>query len=234
MFFKLLFSPQAKYSTTALIDHLKTKSLEELAEMCGVIVEEFKANVKDEKSTKAIFSFLERMFASSIFKPILENPENSFAMDIYTLLRDEVTKTKDSEKLTVSVEIFCQLLQVSDFRFTTNFVRKVFALFIDFHVQVGGKVTKNALSTLCRLLCHRMIWFRKTVALRLTEAMMMYADVCGLSEESEDQVMKILTEFDWENTPIDEIRQKRNELCALFDLPIPKLISAAEQSSPRN
>lgn len=78
-----------------------------------------------------------------------------------------------------------------------------------------------------------MIWFRKTIALRLTEAMMMYADVCGLSEESEEQVMKILTEFDWENTPIDEIRQKRNELCALFGVPIPKHISA-EQSSPRN
>lgn len=79
-----------------------------------------------------------------------------------------------------------------------------------------------------------MIWFRKTVALKLTEAMMMYADVCGLSEESEEQVMKILTEFDWENTPVDEIRQKRNELCALFDVPVPKLISAAGQCSSPN
>ncbi len=52
------------------------------------------------------------MFASSIFKPILENPESGFAMDVFTLIRDEVAKTKDSEKLTVSVEILCQLLQV--------------------------------------------------------------------------------------------------------------------------
>lgn len=117
----IIFFSQAKYSTTALIDHLKSKSLEELAEMCNVIVEEFKANIKDEKSTKAIFTFLERMFACSIFKPILENPESSFAMDIYLLLRDEVTKTKDSDKLTVSVEIFCQLLQVSNYYFVENF-----------------------------------------------------------------------------------------------------------------
>lgn len=103
--------------------------------MCNVIVEEFKANVKDEKSTKAFFTFLERMFACSIFKPVLENPESSFALDIYTLLKDEVTKTKDSEKLTVSVEIFCQLLQVSNFHFTANFVREVFTtLFIDFYL----------------------------------------------------------------------------------------------------
>lgn len=97
-----------------------------------------------------------------------------------------------------------------------------------FFFQVGGKVTKNALTVLCRLLCHRMIWFRKTVALRLTEAVMMYADVCGLSEEAEEQAMKILTEFDWENTPIEEIRKQRNELCVLFDVPIPKLVTAKE------
>ncbi len=54
--------------------------------------------------------------------------------------------------------------------------------------------------------------------------MMMYADVCGLSEESEEQVMKILTEFDWENTPIEDIRKTRNELCELFDIPVPKLV----------
>lgn len=70
-----------------------------------------------------------------------------------------------------------------------------------------------------------MIWFRKTVALRLTEAVMMYADVCGLSEEAEEQVMKILTEFDWENQPMEEIRSTRNELCKLFDVPIPKIVA---------
>lgn len=90
--------------------------------------------------------------------------------------------------------------------------------------QVGGNITKNALSTLCRFLCHRMIWLRKTVALRLTEAVMMYADVCGLTEESEERIMNILTEFDWENTPIEEIRKVRNELCTLFDVPNPSTI----------
>lgn len=73
-----------------------------------------------------------------------------------------------------------------------------------------------------------MIWFRKTVALRLTEAVMMYADVCGLSEESEEKVMKILTEFDWENKSTDEIRTTRNELCILFDVPIPKIVATKE------
>ena len=66
------------------------------------------------------------------------------------------------------------------------------------------------------------------VALRLTEAVMMYADVCGLTDESEEQVMKILTEFDWENTPIEEIRKTRNELCVLFNIPAPKLVSDKE------
>lgn len=98
----------------------------------------------------------------------------------------------------------------------------------DFVFQVGNEVTKNALGTLCKLLCHRMIWFRKTVALRLTEAVMMYADVCGLSEEAEEQAMKILTEFDWENTSIEEIRKQRNELCVLFGVPIPKLVAPKE------
>ncbi|XP_065214517.1 tubulin-specific chaperone D isoform X2 [Planococcus citri] len=190
----------ARHSTSALMDYLKSKSKSELEDMCALIVDEFRTSAKDDKTTKSMFTFLERMFACGVFKPILELPENSFAMDIYELIRDETNKTKDSEKLTVSVEVLCQLL------------------------QVGGKVTKSALSTLCRFLCHRMIWFRKTVALRLTEAMMMYADVCGLSEEGEEQVMKILTEFDWENKPMEEIRATRNELCKLFDVPIPKIV----------
>lgn len=62
----------------------------------------------------------------------------------------------------------------------------------------------------------------------MTEAVMMYADVCGLSEEAEEQVMKILTEFDWENKPLEEIRTARNELCVLFDVPIPKVVAAKE------
>lgn len=68
--------------------------------------------MKENKVTKSMFTFLQRMFARSVFKPVLENPENTFAEDIYNLLRDEVTKTRDNEKLTASVEIFCQLLQV--------------------------------------------------------------------------------------------------------------------------
>lgn len=92
-------------------------------------------------------------------------------------------------------------------------------------------MTKNSLSTLCKFLCHRMIWFRKTVALRLTEAVMMYADACGLSEESEEQVMRILTEFDWENNSMEEIRKNRNELCMLFNIPIPKIISVNKDAS---
>jgi hypothetical protein len=66
------------------------------------------------------------------------------------------------------------------------------------------------------------------VALRLTEAVMMYADVCGLTDESEEQVMKILTEFDWENTSTEEIRKMRNELCVLFGIPVPKLVADKE------
>lgn len=94
------------------MDYLKSKSTDQLENMCCMIVEEFRAEMTETKATKSIFTFLERMFACAVFKPVLENPDNSFALDIFNLLRDEVTKTKDSEKLTVSVEIFCQLLQV--------------------------------------------------------------------------------------------------------------------------
>lgn len=78
-----------------------------------MIREEFLAEARENKVTKSMFTFLERMFACEVFKPVLENPNNTFADDIYILLKNEVTKTKDSEKLTASVEIFCQLLQVS-------------------------------------------------------------------------------------------------------------------------
>lgn len=66
------------------------------------------------------------------------------------------------------------------------------------------------------------------VALKLHEAVMMYADVCHLTVESEEQVMQILTEFDWENTPIEDIRKKRNELCLLFNIPALKLVTDKE------
>lgn len=94
------------------MDYLKSKSKEELEDLCALIVDEFRNCVRDDRATKSMFTFLERMFACGVFKPILEIPENTFAMDIYNLLKDETAKTRDSEKLTVSVEVFCQLLQV--------------------------------------------------------------------------------------------------------------------------
>lgn len=95
------------------MDYLKSKPKEELEDMCALIIDEFRTSAKDGRTTKSMFTFLERMFACGVFKPILELPESTFALDVYDLIKDETTKTKDSEKLTVSVEVLCQLLQVS-------------------------------------------------------------------------------------------------------------------------
>lgn len=97
-----------------LIDYLKNISTKELTELCAILVEEYRHSMQENKVTKSMFTFLERMFACSVFNPVLEDPENSFAMDVYNILREETTKTRDSEKLTESVEVFCQLLQVKD------------------------------------------------------------------------------------------------------------------------
>lgn len=95
-----------------MVEYLKAKSDNELVEICQVIVDEFRGSIEGDRKSKSIFIFLERVFASSIFEQVLKNPENSFAVEVYNLLRNEVTKTRDHEKLTVSIEIFCQLLQV--------------------------------------------------------------------------------------------------------------------------
>lgn len=121
--------------------------------------------------------------------------DNNFHNQLLTLAWECSHKSKDPQKLIVSVDLFCNLLQFSE------------------------NCRKQSLSKLIMFLCHRMPRVRKVTANQLYEALLTY-DV--LPEDITDEVSEVLSETDW-NKPIDILRPIRNDLCRKLGLEPPKL-----------
>lgn len=71
------------------------------------------------------------------------------------------------------------------------------------------------------LLCHRFGWLRKATATKLYESLMLYPDIPGLSEESLDSILSLLSEAEW--TTVDTSRPVRNKIAELLGIkpPVP-------------
>lgn len=121
--------------------------------------------------------------------------ENGFYDQLLKLVWECSYKSRDPQKLIVSVDLFCNLLQFSE------------------------NLRKHSLNKLVIFLCHRMPRVRKVTANKLYEAFITY-DV--LPEDVADDVSDILSETDW-NKPVDVLRPIRNNLCEKLGLDLPKL-----------
>jgi tubulin-specific chaperone D len=72
------------------------------------------------------------------------------------------------------------------------------------------------------------VHIRKTAALKLYEAMLLYGDTTGVPEENLDEILNTLMDSDW-SIPLNEVRPIRNHICDLLGVKPP--ISAAAQGN---
>ncbi|XP_075230882.1 tubulin folding cofactor D [Lycorma delicatula] len=189
-----------KHSSSSLFSHLKIQKDEDLYRLGDVIVKIFEEFQHIDRVTVPMMTFLERLFSSGSFKTVLLNPDCEFPMKILNLTKIEISRMSNVTKLSSSVDVFCQLIQVS------------------------GKVSQKALGQLCIFLCHKFVWLRQVTATKLYESLMVYNEECGLSEENLEQAMSILSESDWNVWSIEQAREARNSLCQLLNIQAPKLV----------
>lgn len=72
------------------------------------------------------------------------------------------------------------------------------------------------------------VHIRKSAALKLYEAMLIYGDTTDVPEDNLDEISNILMDTDW-TQPLNEVRPIRNQLCDLLGVKAP--VSASAQNN---
>lgn len=127
--------------------------------------------------------------------PILQLPDK-----LFSLVKQEIARTKDAQRLITSIEVFCGFLQLP-----------------------STELRKRAIAQLVRMLCHVYPRVRNFTATQLYESVLTYDDLVSDIDNLET-VMVILSETVWDG-PVDTLRPIRNELCTYFSVAVPKVIS---------
>lgn len=157
---------------------------------------------------KTLQLLLQRGYFSGIAE-IMENPGkkdsplNKVPDKIFQLIKQEIARTKDAQKILISLEVFCGF-----FQFPSTELRK-----------------RNMARLVC-MLGHTFPKVRRSTAAQLYEAVLTYEELVPQVENLET-VMVLLSETEWDG-PVQAIRPIRNELCGYFDVPVPKATTKKE------
>lgn len=182
-------------SSNCLFDYLRSQNLAELRRICDIIAFMYESNLHNDRIVLPMLSFLDKLLGSGTIQAVLKDPSSKFALQIFNLTRAALAGKMDKFKLLRSIDVYCQM------------------------IQVDGVVCKKSLGRLMILLCHKFGWVRKATATKLYEALMLYPDVQGVSEESLESVLNALSEAEW--TTVEQSRPIRNKISELLGIPPP-------------
>lgn len=85
---------------------------EELRRLCGIIISVLIEWINSERLSDSLLTFLDRILGSGSVRSILVDPEVPFSSEILRVVKSEVTRSKDVNKLNHGVDVLCQLVQV--------------------------------------------------------------------------------------------------------------------------
>ncbi|BES95374.1 beta-tubulin cofactor D [Nesidiocoris tenuis] len=193
-----------KTASSCLFDYLRHQDRSSLEEFCSIVLSLYKEHISDDRVVLSMLSFLDRLLSSGAVTPVLCDPSSDFASEIFNLTRTAVGSSTDKFKLTGSVDIYCQL------------------------IQVNGSVRNKSLGRIQILLCHRFGWLRKLVATKLYEALMLYEDDIIPDEAQLESALSILSDVEWSTIGVEEARSFRNKLSDILGIPTPKLVTAKQ------
>ncbi|XP_055916706.1 tubulin-specific chaperone D [Eupeodes corollae] len=183
-----------KYSSAALFKFLRSHP-NEIPRLCNEIVKNFEENFMVDRVTHPMLNFLDILIGSGTINSVLMDDGSQFADEIFRLVNEEIKGHKKLYKLISSINVFCQLIQVS-------------------------RLCKKILAKMSVFLGLTHVHVRKTTATKLYEALALHGDSCDIPEENMDEILNLLSETDW-GLPLLEIRPVRNELCNLMGIKPP-------------
>uniref|UniRef100_A0A8K9Y5T8 Tubulin-specific chaperone D n=1 Tax=Oncorhynchus mykiss TaxID=8022 RepID=A0A8K9Y5T8_ONCMY len=114
---------------------------------------------------------LDQMLARACFDTFTTDQDHQFCVDLLSLCKEEIKKSKDTQKLRSAIAVFCGL------------------------IQFQGEVRKKVLFQLLLLLCHPFPVIRKTTASQVYEMLLTYDDV--IDPDVMDDVMTSLSDTNW-------------------------------------
>ncbi|RZF49027.1 hypothetical protein LSTR_LSTR011389 [Laodelphax striatellus] len=189
-----------KHSSASLFNHLKTQPKSELERLGEVILKIFENNQHSKRLGLPILVFLDRLFSSMTFKCVLDDAQSTFASGVFNLTKVEISKKQTTAKLSASIDVFCQL------------------------IQVKGEVGKKSLKQLGLFLSHQKFkWLRQATASKVYEALTMSEGDCDIGDEDLDSAMTLLSDTEWSTKTDDELRTARNTFYALVKVTATKI-----------
>ncbi|XP_053425237.1 tubulin-specific chaperone D [Nycticebus coucang] len=188
-----------RHSTQSLLGYMKgiQSDPQALEGFSGTLLQVFEDNLLNDRVSVPLLRTLDKMLADSCFEAFAVEEDHPFCVKLLALCKEEIKKSKDTQKLQSSVAVFCGM------------------------VQFRGHTRRQALLQLCLLLCHRFPLIRKATASQVYEMVLTYSDV--VDADVLDQVLTVLSDTAWESE-LAVVRVQRNHLCDLLCVPQPQLV----------
>eukprot|EP00088_Acartia_fossae_P032718 TRINITY_DN33473_c0_g2_i1.p1 TRINITY_DN33473_c0_g2~~TRINITY_DN33473_c0_g2_i1.p1 ORF type:complete len:502 (-),score=89.06 TRINITY_DN33473_c0_g2_i1:224-1729(-) len=189
-----------KNSSQSLFNELADMNESEINGFCNNLLSLFNAFQKNDRVTVPMLKFLDQVFTSSSLLSVLQDTNSTFPLDLLNICKQEITKCGDPNKLMASAEVFCQLLQAED-----------------------PQCLRKCLIQIAIFLCHRFPRLRKYTADKFYEALLTFSDKTIIPDEHLDEVMNLVSETNWIEMGIDELRTIRNKICDMAGVPAPTI-----------
>eukprot|EP00117_Sycon_ciliatum_P048340 scpid20183/ scgid34426/ Tubulin-specific chaperone D; Beta-tubulin cofactor D; SSD-1; Tubulin-folding cofactor D len=201
-----------KHASGALVEFLEkfTASDENLAVICSDILSIFKKYQKVDRVTVPLLKALDVLLSSGCFEQLTSRKDAKFPTDLLALCKAETARSGDAKKLIDSVPVFCGLLPFPGLRLP-------------------------CLRQLTILLGHKYPRVRAVTADYFVVALVSYADiVLPTGDEDaggEDDPMTILSTTAWDDAALAEVREARNRICNVLEIPVPKALAPTAAKS---
>ncbi|XP_041434665.1 tubulin-specific chaperone D-like isoform X2 [Xenopus laevis] len=194
-----------RYSAQSLFEYLRAiqNDTEQMDAFSSSLLQVFRDNQHIDRVSIPLLKMLAQMLANGCFEIYTQEEEHPFAPDLLSLCKEEIKKSKDTQKLISSIGVFCGL------------------------IQFPGDIRKEVLFQLLLLVCHPFPTIRKKTASEVYEMLITYEDV--VEPEILDEVMTVLSDTTWEADLII-VREQRNHLCDLLKVPKPSLVTKVSPS----
>ncbi|KAK5913976.1 hypothetical protein CgunFtcFv8_008450 [Champsocephalus gunnari] len=187
------------FSSQSLFEYLRgiQENNAALTQFGDTLLSIFRDNLRNDMVSIPFLGMLNQMLANSCFEIFATQENHQFCVDILELCK-EFKKSKVIAKLSVSISVFCGL------------------------IQFQGEVRKRVLAQLLMLLCHSFPVIRKTTASQMYEMLLTYEDV--IDPEVLDDVTTLLSDANWESD-LETVRAHRNQLCDWLKVSQPRKIT---------
>ncbi|XP_067237533.1 tubulin-specific chaperone D [Chanodichthys erythropterus] len=190
-----------RFSSQSLFEYLKgiQQDAAALQQFGDTLLRIFRDNLRNDRVSIPLLKMVDQILANGCFELFTSEESHPFCVELLSLCKEEIKKSKDVQKLLSCIAVFCGM------------------------VQFQGDVRKNVLVQLLILLCHPFPVIRKTTASQVYEMLLTYDDVIDDDQVLAD-VMASLSDTNWESD-IATVRTHRNQLCDWLGVPRPTLLA---------